>query len=115
MLTIDPNGGGPSEVLNDSRVGPALWWVPDGRILFAYREDPASKKDNFGVYSIRIDDRTGKAAGPPQPITQAEGALSGLSATADGKRLVLWRTNAPIEAFIAKIDARTHQFKSPAA
>ena len=70
LMTVDPNGGGISEVLNDSRLGPALWWTPDGRILFAYREDPASKKDNFGVYSIRIDERTGKATGPPQPITQ---------------------------------------------
>jgi Tol biopolymer transport system component len=113
LLTIDPNGGGPREVLNDSRVGPALWWTPDGRILLAYLEDPASKKDNFGVYSIRIDERTGKAAGPPQPITQAEGSIRSLNATADGKRLVLWRTHAPIEVFIAKFDARTHQFQEP--
>jgi DNA-binding winged helix-turn-helix (wHTH) protein/Tol biopolymer transport system component len=111
LLTIDPKGGGPSEVLNDSRVGSALWWMPDGRILFAYREDPASKKENFGVYSIRIDERTGKAAAQPQLITQAEGGIEGLSGTADGKRLVLWRTNAPIEAFIAKIDVRTHQLR----
>jgi Tol biopolymer transport system component len=113
LLTIDLNGGGPSEVLNDSRVGAALWWAPDGRILFSYREDPASNKDNFGVYSIRIDERTGKAAGPPQPITQAEGGIERLSATADGKRLVVWRSGTPTEAFIAKYDARSHQFKEP--
>jgi DNA-binding winged helix-turn-helix (wHTH) protein/Tol biopolymer transport system component len=113
LLTIDPSGGGPSEVLNDSRVGSALWWTADGRLLFAYREDPVSKKDNFGVYSIRVDERTGKAAGPPQPITQAEGSIEHLSATADGKRLVLWRSNEPVEAFIAKFDARTHHFQEP--
>jgi DNA-binding winged helix-turn-helix (wHTH) protein/Tol biopolymer transport system component len=113
LLTIEPNGSGLSQVLNDSRVGQALWWAADGRVLFAYREDAASRKDNFGVYSIRIDERTGKAAGPPQPITQAEGGIERLSATADGKRLVLWRTNEPAETFIAKFDSRTHQFKEP--
>ena len=113
LMTVDPNGGGISEVLNDSRLGPALWWTPDGRILFAYREDPASKKDNFGVYSIRIDERTGKATGPPQPITQAEGNIERLSATTDGKRMVLWRTNEPLEAFVAKYDAPIHQFHEP--
>ena len=113
LMTIDPDGRGPSEVLNDSRVGSALWWAPDGRILFAYREDPASEKDNFGVYSIHIDERSGKTTGPPQPITQAEGSIGGLSATADGKRLILWRTHASPEVFIAKFDARSHQFKEP--
>ena len=111
LLTIGLNSGGSSEVLNDFRVGPALWWAVDGRILFAYRENPA--KDNFGVYSIRIDDRTGKADGPPQPITQAEGVIERLSATVDGKRLVLWRTNRPPGAFIAKLDARSHHFQEP--
>jgi Tol biopolymer transport system component len=113
LLTIDPSGGSPTVVLNDSRIGRSLWWAPDGRILFAYREDPAGKQNNFGVYSIRIDERTGKAAGPPQPITQGEGSIDGLSTTADGKRLVLWRTNAPAEAFIAKRDARNRQWKEP--
>jgi DNA-binding winged helix-turn-helix (wHTH) protein/Tol biopolymer transport system component len=113
LLTINPNGSGPSEVLNDSRIGQALWWAPDGRILFAYREDPASEKDNFGVYSMHIDERSGKTTGPPQPITQAEGSIGGLSATADGKRLILWRTRESPEVFIAKFDARSHQFKEP--
>jgi dipeptidyl aminopeptidase/acylaminoacyl peptidase len=94
-------------------MGPALWWAPDGRILFAYCEDPAGKQNNYGVYSIQVDERTGKAAGPPQPITQGEGGISALSATADGKRLVLWRTNAPTEVFVAKRDARSRQWKEP--
>jgi Tol biopolymer transport system component len=112
-MTIDPNGGGPSEALNDTRVGRALCWAADGRILFAYREDPSNKKQNYGVYSIRIDERSGKALGPPQAITLAEGSIGGLSTTADGKRLVLWRTNAPIEVFTGKFEARTHQFEEP--
>ncbi|MGA8671194.1 MAG: winged helix-turn-helix domain-containing protein [Terracidiphilus sp.] len=113
LTTIDPNAGGPIEAVKDSRVGQALWWDRDGRLLFAYHEDPSSKKDDDGVYSIRIDDRTGKVVGSPQQITQAEGSISGLSATADGRRLLLWRTNEPLEAFIATYDARAHQFKEP--
>ncbi|MGA2539484.1 MAG: hypothetical protein ABSF53_25990 [Terracidiphilus sp.] len=46
-------------------------------------------------------------------ITQAEGDIERLSATADGKRLVLVRTNEPVEAFIAKFDAQSHQFQEP--
>jgi DNA-binding winged helix-turn-helix (wHTH) protein/Tol biopolymer transport system component len=108
LLMIDANGGSPTVVLDDPRIGESLWWAEDGRVLFAYR-----KKGNYGVYSISIDELTGKAAGPPQAITEAEGGIEQISATGDGKRILLWRANAPDEAFIAKFDARTHQFKEP--
>ena len=75
LCIIGPNGEGATVVLDDPRIGEALWWAPDGRILFSYREDPASRQDHYGVYSIRVDERTGKATGPPQPITQAEGSI----------------------------------------
>ena len=113
LRTIDLNGGGPTVVLDDPRIDGALWWAPDGRILFAYREDPAGKQNNYGVYSIQVDERTGKAVGTPHQITRAEGGIGGLNATADGKRLVLSRMNAPTEVFIAKFDARSHQWKGP--
>ena len=113
LQTIDLNGGNPTVVLEDPRIGTALWWTPDGRILLAYREDPAGRQNNFGVYSIRVDERTGRAVGTPQPISQAEGGIGGFSATADGKRLIISRTNAPTEVFIAKFDTRSHQWKEP--
>jgi DNA-binding winged helix-turn-helix (wHTH) protein/Tol biopolymer transport system component len=113
LRTINANGSGPTEVWNDARVGEALCWAPDGRILFAYREDTLNSKINYGVYSIRLDDRTGKAVGAPQPITQAEGSIGGLNTTADGKRLVLLRAKAPFAGFLAKLNARAHQFEQP--
>jgi Tol biopolymer transport system component len=99
--------------LNDPRVGPAVWWTADGRILYAYREDPASERSDEGVYSIRVDERTGKAIGQPQPITNAEGSIEGLSATSDGKRLVLWRARSEPQVFIAEFEAGSHQLKTP--
>ena len=113
LRIIGPNGEGATVVLDDPRIGEALWWAPDGRILFSYREDPASSGHNYGVYSIRVDERTGKATGPPQPITQAEGRIRGISGTADGKRLVLWRSNSAWQVFIASLDAASHQWKEP--
>lgn len=113
LMIMNADGSGRRQVWSDSRVRGAVWWSADRRILFAYREDPLSSKENDGVYSIRFDDRTGKGAEAPQPITRAEGSIAGLNATADGKRLVLCRTRAPIEVFIAKFDARAHQFEQP--
>jgi DNA-binding winged helix-turn-helix (wHTH) protein/Tol biopolymer transport system component len=111
---VDPDGGGASVVLEDARLGPvALWWGPEDRLLFSYREDPANAQRNYGVYSIRIDGRTGKAIGLPEPITRAEGDIGGMSGTADGKRLVLWRLRIPAQVFISDYDAGTRQWKEP--
>ena len=113
LRIVSVNGEGATVVLDDPRIGEALWWSSDGRILFSYREDPASGQDNYGVYSIRIDERGGKAAGPPQPITQAEGRIGGMSGTADGKQLALLRSNQVPQVFIASRDATSHQWKEP--
>ena len=114
LRVVDPDGRGASVVLEDARLGPkAIWWGAEDRILFSYREDPANAQRNYGVYSIRIDDRTGKAIGPPQVVSRGEGFIEGMTGTADGKRLVLWRFREPAQMFISDYDARTRQWKEP--
>ena len=114
LRIVDPDGRGAGVVLEDARLGPvALWWGPGDRILFSYREDPANAQRNYGVYSIRIDSRTGKAIGPPQAVTRAEGFIGGMTGTADGKRLVLWRLRVTAQVFISDYDAGTRQWKEP--
>jgi DNA-binding winged helix-turn-helix (wHTH) protein/Tol biopolymer transport system component len=114
LRIVDPDGRGARVVLEDARLGPvALWWRSEDRILFSYREDPANAQRNYGVYSIRIDGRTGNAIGPPQPVTRAEGFVGGMTGTADGKQLVLWRSRAPAQVFLSDFDARTRQWKEP--
>jgi DNA-binding winged helix-turn-helix (wHTH) protein/Tol biopolymer transport system component len=113
LRIIGSNGEGARVILDDPRIGQALWWAPDGRILFSYREDPGSRLDNFGVYSIRVDERTGMAGGPPQPLTKAEGSIGSVSGTADGKRLVVWRRSVAPQVFIASFDAGSRRWNEP--
>ena len=113
LWIVDPNGAGAKVVLDDSRLGWALWWGTENRILFSYREDPTSSQPNDGVYSIRIDERTRSAAGPPQPITRAEGEIAVLSGTGDGRRLVVGRTRRPVQAFLSDYDQGTRHWSEP--
>jgi Tol biopolymer transport system component len=46
-------------------------------------------------------------------LTGGEGRIGGLNATADGKRLVLWRANTQPQVFLAEMDPATHQLKPP--
>ena len=114
LLTRDANGGDPQVILKDDpRLRLALWWGPDGRIFYAYRDNPASERGDEGVYAIRVDERTGKALGQPQPVTKGQGSIGGLSATSDGKRLVLWRQYDTLQAFITEFDETSRRWKAP--
>lgn len=114
LITQDANGGNPIEVLkDDDRLRQALWWAPDGRILFGYRSNATSERDDDGVYSVAIDSATGKTTGRPQPVTKGQGHIGGLSTSSDGKRLVLRRDNTTAQAFITQFQPGSHQWSPP--
>jgi len=114
LLTRDANGGDLQIGLNDdSRLRSALSWTADGRILFAYLNNPTSEREDTGVDSISIDERTGKAAAPPQRVTEGQGWIGGLSATSDGKRLVVSRGNTTRQVFITERDPAEHRWTAP--
>ncbi len=114
LLTRDANGGDLQLVLkDDSRLRPALWWTADGRILFADLNNPTIDREDTGVDSISIDERTGKAAAPPQRVTEGQGWIGGLSATSDGQRLVVSRGNTTRQVFITEPDPGNQRWKAP--
>jgi len=113
LWTRDADGGDLQVIFKDTWLGSALSWAPDGRILFASRANKAGERDNEEMRSIRVDERTGKATGQPQLVTNGTGTIGGISITSDGKRLVLWRTDTHNQAFISEFDAHTRKWKTP--
>lgn len=111
--TIGINGG-PGKVLESSvQLDPALSWAADGRLLYAYRKDPRSELIDFGIWSVRVNEKTGEAEGEPKQLTKGVGGIGGLSVTADGKRLILWRANAFPEVFLTEIDRAAGRLRIP--
>ena len=114
LLTRDSNGGDLQVVLkDDARLRSALCWTADGRLLFAYLSDPTSEREDTGIDSISIDERTGKATAPLQRVTEGQGWIGGLSATSDGKRLVVSRGNTTRQVFITEPDPGDQRWKAP--
>ena len=114
LLTRNADGGDLQVVLkDDARLGSALWWNADGRILFAYRSSPTSGREDAGVNSISIDESTGRSSAPPQRLTEGEGWIATLSATSDGKRLSISRGNTTRQTFITERDPVNHRWKVP--
>jgi Tol biopolymer transport system component len=114
LLTRSLTGGPSQLILRDRRLAPAdLCWTRDGRILFALRADTKNPRGDYGVHAIRIDAGSGKAEGDPVPVSNGLGWIGGLSVTADGKRLFLWRGNTLPQVFLSELDRSTHRMTTP--
>ena len=96
---------------------PGLWlddfcWLPEGRIVYARQESLDSSDDN--LWQIGIDNHAGTPTGKPKRITQWAGSyLWGLSASADGKRLVLLKTTYQSQVYLGELAAGGTRMKPP--
>jgi DNA-binding winged helix-turn-helix (wHTH) protein/Tol biopolymer transport system component len=105
LLTRDLNGGAPQLILRSHRLAPEdLCWARDGRLLYALRKETSNPGGDYDLDSIRIDLATGAAADSPQLVTTGLGWIGGLSITADGKRVLLWRGNELPQVFVSEFN-----------
>ena len=94
-------------------------WLADGRIVYSREESPASSWLDLGssdenLWQIGIDTHTGAPAGKPKRLTQWAGSyLQGLSASADGKRLVLRKTTDQAQVYLGELAARGTRMNPP--
>jgi hypothetical protein len=96
-----------------TRMLPILCWAVDNRLFYAYGDNPASEREDSGIWWVRVNQKSGELEGKPVQLTKGAGRIGGMSITADGKRLVLWRVNSFPQVFLAEIDAETGGFKTP--
>ena len=113
LETVDVDGGIPKVLEVSTQLLPVVGWAAAGRVLYANRIDPAGERYDFGIWSVRVNQKSGEPQGRPLQLTKGVGPIGGLSVSADGRRLILWRLNANPQVFLAEIDAETGRFKTP--
>jgi eukaryotic-like serine/threonine-protein kinase len=87
-------------------------WLPDGRIVYSRLESVRSSDEN--LWQIGIDTHTGAPTGKPKRMTQWAGSyLSGLSASADGKRLVLQKATYQAQVYLGELAAGGTRMNPP--
>jgi eukaryotic-like serine/threonine-protein kinase len=87
-------------------------WLADGRMFYSRQESPDS--DDFNLWQTGIDTHTGAATGKPKRITQWAGSyLWGLSASADGKRLVLKKATYQGQVYLGELAAGGTRMSPP--
>lgn len=114
LETVDVSSGTSKVVVKIStQLLPVVCWAADGRLLHAYRDDPAIKFGDSGIWSVRVNQKSGEPEGKPVQLSKGAGQIGGLSSSANGRRLVLWRANSFPQVFLTEIDAETGRFKTP--
>ena len=77
-------------LFSDSRLSPALYWLPDGRLIYAFGSTQNHQDSSLWVVSLQ---GAAKISSPPKRITGGQGWISQVTATADGKKVLFLRGN----------------------
>jgi serine/threonine protein kinase len=109
--TFDLKTASRTVVLSADRSLMDFCWLPEGRIVYARLEPPVAS-----LWQIGIDIRVGKPLGKPDRIIQSAGARAifvGLSATADGKRLVIINQTHQGQVYLGELAEGGTRMKVP--
>ncbi len=99
LFTIPASGGEPVAITNDSATDWSPCWAPDGKSLF-FLSDRGGSQD---VWRMPIDEATGRALGPPAPVTTSPGSqLDGLAIARRTGRLAF--TSGTQHGWLARLD-----------
>jgi Tol biopolymer transport system component len=83
LWTVAADGGEPVQLTDDD---PFDWnpvWSADGHVYFS-----SDRGGSMNLWRVPVDERTGRASGPPQPITTPAPYAMHLAFSRDGRRAV---------------------------
>ena len=114
-ITVESHGvktGQATTIFSDPRFTSGCL-LPDGRMIYSVSEPPP-KQNDANLWEIKIDARTGQAASRPRRITNWAGfTLSGLSVTADGKRLAFLKGTSQADVYVGELEKNGARLKMP--
>jgi DNA-binding winged helix-turn-helix (wHTH) protein/Tol biopolymer transport system component len=114
-----PGSGRAHSILSDVRLGESLAWAPDGRLIYSLSE-PSSASPGLTAYSgdsnlwaLQIDARTNQPVGEARRLTSGPDKKTGLSLSADGKRLTFLRWTGEAHVYVSQIEAGSRRLGPP--
>src|SRR5262249_15821215 len=113
VWTRDSTGGDPQLVISGTKIGNAVYWASDGRLIYSVHEETNSNTATDSVWAIKVDPYTGKPNGSQQCLLKGWGFIWSLTVSADGKRAALLRSNMTNQVFVAEFDKNTLSLSAP--
>ena len=107
----DLKGGPPTTMLSGMGLED-FRWLPDGRIIYSL-DEPDRNTWMCNLWEARVDTRTGKAEKPWRLTNWVGFCESGLSVTADGRRLAFRKSARRSSVYVADLKEKETQITTP--
>ena len=93
-------------ILSDVRLGDGLAWATDNRLVYSLDETPPNINDSKGdsnLWTIQVDANSDRLVGKAKRLTTGPDRKTGLSSSADGKKLAFLRWNGEAHVYVSQI------------
>src|SRR5258706_3267855 len=111
-----PDSGKTNMILSDVRLGDGLAWAPDGRLVYSLDETPGIvnySKGDSNLWAIQVNPNSDQPAGEAKRLTSGPDRKTGLSFSADGKKLAFLRWNGEAHVYVSQIQADASRLSIP--
>jgi Tol biopolymer transport system component/DNA-binding winged helix-turn-helix (wHTH) protein len=112
IAVCDPTTKETNITLSDLKLGDALAWAPDGRLIYSLAEPPPNQSGS-NLWAVPLDSTTGRPIGAATRLTNSPDKKMGLSVSANGKSLVFLKWSGAPQIYLAQIETRTGRLSSP--
>jgi Tol biopolymer transport system component/DNA-binding winged helix-turn-helix (wHTH) protein len=109
--TIFSSGGHQAELGSEMELGSALIWTSDNHLVYSMSE-PVPNWNDSNVWSVPLDAR-GHVAGSAVRLTAAPDEVSGLSASADGKRIIYTKNYLNPGVYVSDLNTGAMRLSAP--
>jgi DNA-binding winged helix-turn-helix (wHTH) protein/Tol biopolymer transport system component len=93
-----------AHVVSETELGSALVWTSDNHLVYSISEPPPNESDS-NVWALPLDSH-GRAAGAAVRLTAAPDLVSGLSASANGKRIIYTKNYLNPGIYISEVNGK---------
>ena len=89
-------------IFSDSRLSPALHWLPDDRLIYAFGS--AQRQQDSSLWIVALQ-QSRRISSPPKRIAEGHGWISQVTAGRDGKHVIFLRGNWLPSVYVATLAA----------
>ena len=75
--------------------------------------EPPPNQSDSNLWAVRVNARTMRPEGTPERITNGNGLIAGVSASADGRRLAILRRTLQPNVYVAQLQDHGTRLSTP--
>jgi dipeptidyl aminopeptidase/acylaminoacyl peptidase len=96
--------GSAERLFSESRLAPALRWLPDGRLVYALGNVLTSSRQDSTLWAVSLE-KSRRISDSPKQIAKGHGRITQITGSGDGKKLIFRSENWSPSIYIGTLSA----------